>query len=151
MPEQLALTFQPIEPADLDARIHAPAINVVQRRAGRGMLEQFREFHLANPRVFSTLASIALALKARGWKKGSISLIFEQMRWAYAIQTQGAKYALDNRWRAGYARLLGMAVPGLEGFFETRQGTEDYTVMRVEDYGVENIRVAPFRQRRGLP
>jgi len=82
--------------------------------------ERFLRFHEANPHVYDTIVKIALDLKVRGFRTSSINLIFERMRWLYAIKTQGEQYRLNNTYRAHYARMVMREHAELEGFFKTR-------------------------------
>lgn len=91
------------------------------------MAARFTSFHLKNPHVFSALHKLSSKAKALGWKKGSINLFFERLRWDYAIKTQGSKYKLCNDHRAFYARVLMAYDPDLEGFFRTRGQSSTYT------------------------
>lgn len=90
--------------------------------------ERFEAFHLLNPHVYTSIVEIALDLQGRDFKKGGMKMIFERLRWLYAIRTQGEEFKLNNNYTAYYARLAMVTVPRLDGFFETRQrqGTEPY-------------------------
>ena len=80
------------------------------------------------------------------------SRFFERLRWLYAIQTEGEAYTLNNIYRAPYARLLMATFPELEGFFEVRQGTEDYSGLTPERCEVAGLANTPaFRRRRDDP
>lgn len=82
--------------------------------------QKFEAFHRRNPHVYKAIVQIALDLKARGFGRCSIWLIFNRLRWLYAIQTSGDEYRLNNNFTAYYARLVMATVPDLDGFFETR-------------------------------
>lgn len=82
--------------------------------------EQFRQFHALNPHVYEALVKLSRWCKTDGWRKGSINLLFERLRWEYAVQTHGDDYRLNNNYRAFYARLLMHDCPDLEGFFDVR-------------------------------
>lgn len=81
-----------------------------------------RKFDHAHPEVFYTLVALAREEKAAGVSRGSIAALFEIVRRNKRIQTAGLEdYALNNSWRAYYARKI-MAICGdLDGFFETRE------------------------------
>jgi len=97
-----------------------PEIKKHRKSSTGSLFDQFLLFHIANPEILGILENIALDLLNQGWKKGSINLIFERVRWLYAIQTQGDKYKLNNNHRAFYARLIMMINPDLDGFFSIR-------------------------------
>lgn len=82
--------------------------------------QQFRKFHRENPDVYRRLLELALQLRAKGHTKGSIAMLFEVLRWEYALATTDADFKLNNNYRAFYARLLMTHEPRLRGFFETR-------------------------------
>ena len=95
----------------------------------KGSKEQgFEAFHLANPHVYKSVVAVSLDLKERGFRKGGMKMVFERLRWLYAIQTVGEDYKLNNNYTAYYARLVMETVPDLDGFFETRlrQGQDPY-------------------------
>jgi len=86
--------------------------------------ERWRAFHEANPYVLDAIRALAWQLKDAGRTRGSMALIFERLRWEYAIRARDPartdEFALNNSYRAFYARLLNQE-PGLEGFFEVRE------------------------------
>ncbi len=82
--------------------------------------EKFERFHEANPGVYNTLVKEALNLRERGFKRFSISLLYERVRWLYLIETRGEGFKLNNNYRSEYARLIMKQVPELKGFFRTR-------------------------------
>lgn len=89
--------------------------------AGSSELErQFLRFHELNPHVYSTIVEISLGLQKHGLKRTGISMVFERMRWMWAMQTRGDDYKLNNNYRAFYARMVMDEHPKLQGFFETR-------------------------------
>ena len=107
----------PIEPpAQLALNLH-PLVKV---RTMGPLGSRFVEFHNANPHVYEALVQLARWCRASGWRAGSINLFFEQLRWQYAIQTRGDEYALNNNFRAFYARLIMSTCPDLMGFFHVR-------------------------------
>jgi hypothetical protein len=83
--------------------------------------EQFEAFHRMNPAVLRAIVRIARDQRNAGWERGSINLIYERLRWLWAIQTQGSAYRLNNNHRAYYARLAMSADPVLDGYFEVRR------------------------------
>lgn len=88
--------------------------------------ERFEAFHRANPQVLYALVEVAKGLKGQGFRTASINLLFERLRWLYAIKTRGDAYRLNNNYRAFYARLIMAAHPELEGFFKVREQREVY-------------------------
>ena len=103
--------------SDLHAQI---TLFEITPTTARGPLEaQFVAFHNANPHVFEACHSLALAMVDNGFRRGSIGLIFERLRWLWAAKTRGDSYKLRNAMRAFYARALMAYDPRLEGFFVT--------------------------------
>ncbi len=92
------------------------------------MGDRFEAFHRMNPHVYKSVVAVSLDLKERGFRKGGMKMVFERLRWLYAIQTVGEDYKLNNNYTAYYARLVMETVPDLDGFFETRlrQGQDPY-------------------------
>jgi hypothetical protein len=80
----------------------------------------FNEFCERCPEVFERLKAMALALKARGFKKYGLRALWEAMRYDASIQTGEDPYKLNNNLAPFMARKLMAEVPGLESFFETR-------------------------------
>lgn len=83
--------------------------------------EQWQAFHVANPAVYAAIVRIARQLRALGFKRCGIALIFERLRWVYAIATQGDDYKLNHNWRSFYAREVMARESDLAGFFEVRR------------------------------
>jgi hypothetical protein len=86
--------------------------------------ERFRAFDKANPGVYRLIIKIALDLKAAGFKRAGMKLIFERIRWLYSIQTRGESYKLNNNDTAFYARKAMKEYRELDGFFETRNSAK---------------------------
>ena len=85
------------------------------------LAERFATFHRENPHVYVELVRLARVLKSRGHKKVGIAMLFEQLRWQYAMTTSDMSgYKLNNSYRAHYARLIMEKETDLEGIFETR-------------------------------
>jgi hypothetical protein len=78
-------------------------------------------FHQTNPHVYENIVRITKTLQNRyKFRRGAIAMIFERMRWLYAIRTHGDNYKLNNDYRAWYARKVMAEHVDLEGFFEIR-------------------------------
>ena len=82
----------------------------------------FEAFHEANPWVYDALARLAYDLVARGRGKLGIAMLWEVLRWQYAIATtdDSSAFKLNNNFRSRYARRLMDNEPVLRGVFETR-------------------------------
>lgn len=83
--------------------------------------EKFDAFRVANPHVEVFIVEIARELKRRGFERIGMKMIFENLRWRYALATRGSKYKLNNNYTSHYARYVMRKHPDLDGFFETRE------------------------------
>lgn len=89
----------------------------------KGVMEkQFEAFHSANPHVYTAILRISLGLKDMGFRRCGMKMIFERLRWMYAIQTMGDdNFKLNNNYTAYYSRLVMAQQPELDGFFQLRE------------------------------
>lgn len=104
MTDQLSL-FAPITPAP----------------TGLTLQEQFEMFCELNPHVERQLVALARELVERGHRTIGIAMLFEVLRWQYALHTIGDTFRLNNNYRSRYARRLMDRYPDLAGVFELRQ------------------------------
>ena len=69
--------------------------------------ERFRLFDQANPHVYQVLEQMALDLAARGHQRIGVKMLWETLRYRYAMQTNGDEdYCLDNNYTSRFARKL---------------------------------------------
>lgn len=84
--------------------------------------ENFERFHRENPHVYEMLVKLA-----RRWRRNQpdrrcgIAMLFEAARWYMGVRGEGEPIALNNNYRAFYARLMMEQEPDLDGIFETRR------------------------------
>ena len=105
--------FTPIAPT------HTP-----NHARGATLEEQFAAFHSANPHVYQALRRLAVQMVRRGHRRIGIKMLFEVLRWQYAMQTiDDSDFKLNNSYTSFYARLLMEREPELAGYFETRTQT----------------------------
>lgn len=97
------------------------AIVEIPLDADETVAERFERFNAANPHVYRELVRLARALKVRGFRTAGMKALFEQLRWQWAMQTQGERYHLNNSYTSYYARLIMERETDLEGFFRTRE------------------------------
>jgi hypothetical protein len=83
--------------------------------------ERFRQFHEANPQVYSALRQLAIPLARQGRRRIGVKMLWEVLRYSYWVTTQGDPYQLNNSYTSRYARLLMNQEPELRGLIETRQ------------------------------
>lgn len=82
--------------------------------------EAFIEFHGENPRVYEKIKRYAAEAIARGYKRFSISVLVERVRWSEMIE-EAAAIKINNNHRAYYARLWMRDHPEHPNFFEIRK------------------------------
>ena len=106
----LDLRMEPLRP--LPTYLQVPTIQ-----------HQFEDFHASNPFVYEALEALAERLVRRGRQKVGIGMLFEVLRWQWAMQTDdpSSDYKLNNNYRSRYARLLMENHPEWVGLFETRE------------------------------
>ena len=88
------------------------------------MYERFREFHLANPQVFSLFVKFANHA-ANSRRRFGARLIGERIRWHTAIETSGDEFKVNNDYWPYYAKLLPLVDQRFVGFFSSRNGASD--------------------------
>lgn len=82
--------------------------------------DRFVAFHQANPQVYTALRHMALDLKRAGARRIGVKMLWEKLRYEYAIQTQGDDFGMNNIYPSRFARMLA-ADPELTGLFELRE------------------------------
>lgn len=102
-----------------------PVVQTVSpRRAvpGSSIEARFEAFHEANPHVYEALRRLALRMRARGRVRIGMKMLFEVLRWEYAMSTDdpNSDFKLNNNYTAHYARMLMANEPRLDGAFEVR-------------------------------
>ncbi|MFF4051922.1 hypothetical protein ACFYZ5_35295 [Streptomyces chartreusis] len=82
---------------------------------------QFEAFHQLNPWVLRALESLTATYLRRGATRVGIGMLFEVLRWRYAMATEGGdEFRLNNNFRSRYVRLLIERHPEWAGAFEVR-------------------------------
>lgn len=91
--------------------------------AGEETLEDnFKRFHAANPHVYATLVKLARRWKRqRPGRQCGIGMLFETARWYLDLRGEGEPIALNNNYRAFYARLIMEQEPDLALMFHIRR------------------------------
>lgn len=82
--------------------------------------ERFEAFHQLNPWVLRALEQLTADYLTRGSKRVGIGMLFEVLRWRYAIATEGDEFRLNNSYRSRYVRLLIEQHPEWAPAFEVR-------------------------------
>lgn len=84
--------------------------------------ERFTSFINANPQVYRAFVSLAREYLARTQsKRVGAKMVWERMRWEYAIRTRGeSDYKLNNSYTSRLARLASSLEPDLRDAFEQR-------------------------------
>lgn len=88
----------------------------------RSIDQRFHDFHEANPGVYAELVSMARQMKARGYHRIGIELIWSAYRWNRMMRTSPDEYGfkLNDHFRSRYARLIMAREPDLADFFQIR-------------------------------
>lgn len=89
---------------------------------GLTLEQRFEAFHEANPHVYAHLRRLALDARRKGRQVG-IKMLYEVLRWQYAMSTTDDDFKLNNSYTSFYARLLMQQEAELAGYFETRTQT----------------------------
>lgn len=91
-------------------------------RPGASIQERFQGFHEANPWVYRALVDLSRDLVARGRHKLGIGMLWEVLRWQYALRTvdPNSEFKLNDHYRSRYVRLIDNNEPDLRGRFELR-------------------------------
>jgi hypothetical protein len=92
------------------------------RKPKETLQDRFTIYHLANPKVYSRLVTMARELRAKGVKSYGIAALWEVLRYQALMttDTDGQPFKLSNNHRAYYARLINKQEADLAGFFTTR-------------------------------
>jgi len=88
----------------------------------RSIETRFRDFHEANPGVYTELVHLARQLQSRGYTRIGIELIWSAFRWNRMMRTTADEYGfkLNDHFRSRYARLIMANEPDLRDIFQTR-------------------------------
>lgn len=74
-----------------------------------------------NRSVFDGIVTQAMRVRARGFKHYAIGTLWEVARHHSALSEKYGTFKLNNIWRADVARLIMLAYPQFEDFFEVRE------------------------------
>ena len=84
--------------------------------------EKAEEFHKHNPKVWDTLADLALTMRRSGRKQYAIKILFNVMRWHHDLNTvDDTPFKLNDGYQAWYSRKIMQDIPELDGFFKLRR------------------------------
>ena len=100
-----------------------PPIVPIRRKPRMTISEQFEAFHAANPHVMDILRAMALDLAHKGYKHFGLKMLWEVLRYQYAIGTvQGDDpYRFNNNLTSRYAHKLVELEPSLRELIELRE------------------------------
>lgn len=91
-----------------------------EQRKPRTIQQRFESFHAAHPEIYRQLVELARRLQAQG-KRPGIGFLWEWVRYFGVVRSDAeADYALDNKLRSRYARLIMEREPDLRGIFRVR-------------------------------
>ena len=84
------------------------------------------EFHKQNPEVYELVERFTFDVIRREFENYSINSVFERIRWHTDVETRGdAPFKLSNNHRAYYARFFMHNHPEHQGFFKTKETTNE--------------------------
>jgi hypothetical protein len=88
----------------------------------RSIDQRFRDFHTANPSVYTELVAMARQITERGYTKIGIELLWSAYRWNKMMKTSPDEYGfkLNDHFRSRYARLIMASEPDLADLFHIR-------------------------------
>ncbi len=88
--------------------------------SGKSIDEAFRDFHKANPQIYSWFKKYFFHLERKGKKKISGKLIIERVRWEAFVKTTGEDFRINNNFTSRYVRLFIREFPQYSNYFELR-------------------------------
>jgi len=87
---------------------------------------RFEQFHQDNPHVYTILVRLAREwIRRTGRHKVGIAILWERMRWELAVETSEEAPALNNDYKAFFARLMMRDEPDLAELFDLRRSVAD--------------------------
>lgn len=100
---------------DIDGHVGPPE--------GQTIEDSFWDFHEDNPHIYDELVRLTRQLVDRGHTRVGIKMLFEVLRWQYALRTsrEDGDFKLNNNYHSYYARLIMRENRDLRGVFETRR------------------------------
>jgi hypothetical protein len=106
----------------MDTTAEPEKVHPASRRA-KTIEARFREFHEANPLVYTNLVRLAREAKDKGHNRISIGMLWEVLRWnkLIAVVDATSRYELNDNYRSRMARLIMQQEPDLDGMFEVRE------------------------------
>lgn len=129
--QQISLDFVSMIPS-IDKGIREVEKDSIEKNQDKPNLQaRFEAFHRSNPHVLDAIIHMSREIKAAGRDRGSISQIFEVLRYSYSLRTEGDDYKLANAHRAFYARVVMELVPELsenKPFFLLSRQKEPYVI-----------------------
>lgn len=86
------------------------------------IVEEFKSYHLKNPKVFEMFHNLSVKVRQRGFKHYAADAIIQQIRWHYEIEDLFPVdvFKVNNNYPACYSRLLMATDSSFVGFFRTR-------------------------------
>ena len=90
-------------------------------------IEDFLEFHEANPEVYALFKRFASEALTKGAERlrYSVRTIGERVRWHTDVETVGSSFKINDHYLPYYSRLLMFEDKRFENFFERRTAVAD--------------------------
>ena len=87
---------------------------------------QWWEFHKKNPHIYELFKRFTMEIIRRGHEHYSSKAVFERIRWHTDVETEGNEpFKMTNNYTPYYARLFMVMHPEHEGFFRTKELSEE--------------------------
>jgi hypothetical protein len=84
--------------------------------------DRFKDYIIANPRVFTLFCKYAEMVRAKGYHRYSADAIVHRIRWHENFETTRTdEFKINDHYSSRLARLLIERDPTYEGFFELRE------------------------------
>jgi len=90
------------------------------RKPKTELFQNFRKFHLDNPKVYELFKKFAFEVIRKGHKNFSADAIMHRVRWETNIETTDQEFKICNDHIAYYSRLFMAEYPQCDGFFRTK-------------------------------
>lgn len=99
-----------------------PVYTSCASRRDQTIQERFEAFHAANPWVLEALERLTRRYLQGRRRKLGIKMLFELVRWHYAIETDDFDgFKLNNNYTSRYVRLMVERNPMWQDLFQTRE------------------------------
>jgi hypothetical protein len=86
------------------------------------IVDEFRRWHVQNPRVWELFQKFAYQLWNSGRRRYGARSIIERIRWETDVQTAGSEFKIGDHCISCYARLMIVHDDRFKNFFRRKRG-----------------------------